>query len=141
MKRVGVPVYATSRKNKMSKNPNLSGNLFNGQPLKQNETSLSATIADYLDRAGIYHERINSGMARGPKGGWIHLARAGTPDRFLCLNGRFVALEVKVPGQQPTQEQCAIHERIRQSGGIVVVVESLNQVVALVKELKNLGEN
>ena len=62
-------------------------------------------------------------------------AAAGTPDLLCCIHGRFVALEVKVPGEQPTVLQEFALNNIRHAGGWAAVVSSPQQAVALIQEL------
>lgn len=100
------------------------------------ETTLSKQIADQLDQLGIWHLRLNSGRVK-VRGGWMHLCPEGTPDRVCLLEGRAVFIEVKVPGEQPTPEQIACHERIKQNGGIVLVIETAAQVWESLRNLLN----
>jgi hypothetical protein len=96
---------------------------------KKVEAGISKAIGEYLDAMRIYNVRVNSGMIPGPRGSWIHLAPAGTPDRFLCYKGRFITIEVKKPGEVPSEEQVAAHEAIRKSGGVVILAESVDDVI------------
>ena len=57
--------------------------------------------------------------------------RVGVPDELLCINGRFIALEIKRHGQHPTPLQQETLKRIRQAGGIAVVLTSVEQLDAL----------
>ena len=58
----------------------------------------------------------------------ISCNRAGTPDILACVRGRFVALEVKTPTGRlaPIQEHQLA--RIKEAGGVVAVVRSLDEV-------------
>ena len=51
----------------------------------------------------------------------------GTPDVFLCIAGRFVAIEVKRPGRKLTPEQQAKLSQIAASGAITAVVHSAEE--------------
>ncbi len=114
----------------MSKNRNLSGGLFaprKPQPLTVRETTLSAQIAAYLDARRIYNDRLNCGTARSPNGDWLHLCKAGTPDRLAIVRGFAVFIEVKMFGEKPTPEQVDRHVELRRAGSIVLIVDSFDR--------------
>jgi very-short-patch-repair endonuclease len=50
--------------------------------------------------------------------------RAGIPDYIGCDDGRFFAIEVKKPGEQPRKLQIVILDRIRAAGGVAGVARS-----------------
>lgn len=52
---------------------------------------------------------------------------AGIPDIIACVDGRFVALEVKQPGGKPTRLQEITLGKIREAGGIAAVVTSVQE--------------
>lgn len=54
---------------------------------------------------------------------------AGIPDIIGCIGGRFVALEVKVPGNKATRLQELVISRIRVAGGIAGVVTSVEEAM------------
>lgn len=62
-------------------------------------------------------------------------ARRGVPDR-LCLfpSGRMMFVELKAPGAKPTTLQQREHQRIRDLGQRVDVIDSKQQVLELIKE-------
>lgn len=60
---------------------------------------------------------------------------AGIPDIICCINGKFVAFEVKVPGNKPSALQSSTHQKIRKAGGIVAVVFCVDDVRSVVKEV------
>lgn len=62
-------------------------------------------------------------------------ASIGVSDIICCINGRFVALEVKAPGGKATPLQLDFIRRVREAGGIAGVVESTAQVALLLLEL------
>lgn len=57
--------------------------------------------------------------------------KRGTPDILACVNGRFVAIEVKRPGCKPTPLQLLTLERIRERGGLAIWADNLK----IIKEL------
>jgi Holliday junction resolvase len=48
--------------------------------------------------------------------------RAGIPDILACVNGRFVAIEVKAENGKPTELQKWNVEQIKSSGGIAMIL-------------------
>ncbi len=87
-------------------------------------------IIEYLTLRGWVVERMNSGMMPAKYGGktrYVHLHTAGTPDVQALRktpNGYTEALyvEVKRPGEKPTEVQLAQHERLREKAGARVIV-------------------
>jgi len=60
-----------------------------------------------------------------------------TVDYLLCVNGCFVAIEAKAPGEKPTDKQAAVLQEVRDAGGTTFVVrddESLAELAAWLKE-------
>lgn len=47
---------------------------------------------------------------------------AGTPDLLCCVNGRFIAIEAKVYGKEPTAIQRIQLNKIAAAGAITVVI-------------------
>lgn len=124
-------------------------------PLEPKEGNISKSIQDYLNRRGIYNDRINSGQLEvvttsqgknGPKEyrRWIRLAKKGTPDRFAIIppsmdrlkrGGQIVFIEVKMRGKKPSPEQLERHEELRRSGATVIIADSLDSFIAQFNEL------
>ena len=52
--------------------------------------------------------------------------RSGVPDIIVCVKGRFVAIECKAEGNKPTALQERELARIKQAGGVAVVVDETN---------------
>ena len=48
-------------------------------------------------------------------------AKSGSPDRLICLKGRFIALELKVDQGEPTKLQIIKLARINRAGGYGMV--------------------
>lgn len=54
---------------------------------------------------------------------------AGLPDIVGCYAGRFIAVESKMPGNEPTTVQRLVHAKIRRAGGTVVVAHSVSEAL------------
>ena len=82
------------------------------------EKRIENQIKQYLDSIGAWHIKTHGNM----------FSRAGTPDVLACVNGRFVAIEVKQPGGRVSPLQMAHIKLIRQSNGTAFVAYSLEDV-------------
>lgn len=93
------------------------------------EKTVETKIKDYLFEKGIYHFKVH-----GSK-----FMPAGVADIICCLNGSFLAIEVKRPGAKNEQsEQQKVHERnVKKSGGTYLLVDSLEEVVNYVESQTN----
>ena len=60
---------------------------------------------------------------------------AGLPDIILCLNGRFVAFEVKTPSGKLTKLQEITLQRINAANGKAYKVTSLEEVKEIIKDI------
>ena len=58
---------------------------------------------------------------------------AGIPDVIACVNGRFVAFEVKAPTGKATKLQEATINKILSAGGVAAVVRSVDEVRAVLE--------
>ena len=67
---------------------------------------------------------------------FVSIARRSVPDRIVTMpGGRIVFVEMKRHGKQPTEMQARDHQRRREMGFDVRVLDSKDGVDALVKEL------
>ena len=60
---------------------------------------------------------------------------AGIPDIICCIEGRFVGFEVKNEKGKPTKLQEATIRKIKASGGIAMVVRSVDEVKVVIADL------
>lgn len=89
------------------------------------EKRLQDSCIKYLKEKGIYY--VN-------KFGDGHSAK-GCPDLLTCINGRFVAFELKV-GDNDMQDDQKIHKiRIERSGGLHYSPYTLEEFIKIVEEL------
>lgn len=65
----------------------------------------------------------------------ISCNKNGTPDILACVRGRFVALEVKTDTGRTSAIQDFQLEQIASAGGISAVVRSLDEAVAVLKNI------
>ena len=62
-------------------------------------------------------------------------ATAGVPDILACIVGKFVAIEVKKPGQKPKPIQVAWINAINSAGGVAFWADNLEDVKRKLQEL------
>lgn len=74
---------------------------------------------------------------RGNKREFDYGLCVGSSDLIGCLAGRFIALEVKRPGERPTQQQVAFLNVVRFNGGFGAVVHSVDEARAAIKRARN----
>jgi hypothetical protein len=68
-------------------------------------------------------------------GGDNPFQEAGIPDILVCFQGRFLGLEVKLPGEEPSPVQRKVLSEIKAAGGIARVVTTVEEVAALLDKL------
>lgn len=85
------------------------------------EARIKTEIRKYLSSQGIFWSSVQNGFG----------AKPGDPDIIICLDGRFVAIEVKTPEGRQSDIQKQREKEIRDSGGAYFVVRSLDEVKML----------
>lgn len=100
------------------------------------EADIQRKIIALLKRRGAVVTRVNSGHMRDSDGRHIALAAAGTSDLICLYRSRYLALEIKRPGNKPTSKQQAFLEDVRREGGIAMVLTSVAEAEALLDAIK-----
>jgi hypothetical protein len=93
----------------------------------QPERKLVSKIQAYLEAQGARSFKIH---------GDDSYQEAGIPDLLVCWRGRFIGLEVKLPGNTPSPLQEKVLREISRAGGIAEVVTSVEQVRNLLAKLE-----
>lgn len=70
-------------------------------------------------------------------GGSVYMPR-GIPDIIGCFLGRFVAFEVKQPGEKPTPIQRLTIQLLKKAGAVVEIVYSVEDVRKIIERIKEL---
>lgn len=121
------------------------------------ETQLLAAIRDALLATGrclIF--RNNTGKLQDARGRWVTFGLGvGSPDLVGMLrscrralprcasaagelpcahHGRFIAVEVKLPGKHPEVAQACWHKAAREAGALVIVAHSVAEALAGLEE-------
>lgn len=90
-------------------------------------------IRKLLDEFGVYYAMpIGTGYGN-----------SGVPDFLCCYCGHFIAIEAKAPKGQTTALQESHLRRIKECGGIAMVVrdENMDELRSLLCRLKEIGES
>ncbi|MCX7880848.1 MAG: VRR-NUC domain-containing protein [Ignavibacteria bacterium] len=87
------------------------------------EQILQTKIIKYLHSIGAYVAKINLAT------------RSGVPDLLCCINGTFVAIEVKTKGHL-SELQSWNFRKIQQAGGFAMVAHSLQDVENMIQKLR-----
>lgn len=65
----------------------------------------------------------------------MSLSKSGLPDLWILKTGKLVLVEVKRPGERPTELQEHRHNELEQHGFRVIVASSVNHVDAVMSAL------
>lgn len=91
----------------------------------QPEARLGHKIKDAVEARGAFVFKVHgSGMMQ-----------AGLPDLIVCYKGRYIGLEVKMPGNSASKVQQLIHGRIHAAGGLAVVVYNVDEALSVLSEI------
>ena len=80
------------------------------------ESKIQKQILDYIN-----------GLENGLAWKFVKSNEKGTPDIVACINGKFVAIEVKQPGKVPTAIQYAQLARVEKASGYGIWLDSLSR--------------
>ena len=76
------------------------------------EKNFENKIKTYLKNNGCWHVKYFANR----------MTKSGVPDILACVNGYFVAIEVKADKGKPSELQYWNREKIREAGGISLIV-------------------
>lgn len=77
------------------------------------EKNFENKIKAYLDSIGVWHIKYWAGS---------QFTKSGVPDILACINGYFLAIEVKAQSGKPSELQLWNINKIRGAGGIAIVL-------------------
>lgn len=77
------------------------------------EKNFENKIKKYLEELGAWQIKYWAGS---------QFTKSGVPDLIVCLNGYFVAIEVKAQNGKPSELQLYNIDKIREAGGFAFVV-------------------
>lgn len=96
----------------------------------------------WFERNWLTIDRANSGARRftdkNGESGYIRGHKAGTPDLvgFFAPLGRYLGIEVKLPGKKQQESQIAFEADVIAKGGIYRLVHSLDELEVIFSEIK-----
>ena len=97
------------------------------------ETSIMRQIMVALSKKDCLVLRTNAGVYFDSTGNRVTIGFPGLSDLVGCTpDGRFFALEVKVPGQKPRENQLAFLEAIKKQGAIAGWCTSVEEALKIV---------
>jgi Holliday junction resolvase len=90
-----------------------------------NEQKIQKKIVNFLEAEGHYVVKV------------VQASKAGVPDILACVNGQFLAIEVKTPETKANVSALQEHNlaKITRSGGLSLVAWELAQVQKFVQKL------
>ncbi|MDH4179704.1 MAG: VRR-NUC domain-containing protein [Armatimonadota bacterium] len=89
------------------------------------EQETTRQILNYLERRQVFAWRNNTGRR-----GRVSYGLKGSADIIGILpGGRFLAIEVKVPGKKPSEEQMVFLQRVAEKGGLAIIAYSVDDVI------------
>lgn len=95
---------------------------------KQLEKDIQKDILDYLRYRGIFCWKQNNAGIRKPDGGYIPTGLRGVSDILGIFNGKFLAIEVKQPGNSLSTQQSDFLSMVNEKGGIGFVAYSIDDI-------------
>jgi len=94
------------------------------------EKDIQRQIIDYLELKGWLVIKINNVGIRKENGSYIPPREKGISDLICCdPYGRFIAIEVKKPGNTLSDYQAIFLDRVRSVKGRAIIAYSLDDVI------------
>lgn len=90
------------------------------------EQTIQDSIMNYISSIGGLPVKFNN---------FGIYAKAGVSDILACIKGRFVAIEVKRPGNKPSAVQLQFITAVNSIGGLAFWADNLQDVKDKLKEL------
>ena len=95
--------------------------------VKSYEADLKAKYRLYLEKEGCFWSNVTGG----------NYSKPGDPDTIACIDGYYLAIEAKTPGETPTEEQILRKMQIIASGGMHMYAYHLEDVKDAVRRIRN----
>lgn len=80
------------------------------------EQQIQKQIIQYLESIGAYTIKV------------VTANKSGVPDIQACLQGKWISIECKVPGEQPEPLQFHRLKQIKKAGGLATWATSVDQI-------------
>jgi hypothetical protein len=95
---------------------------------KQTETEITKECREYLRQNNIWHYKQWQGL------GSLH----GISDIIGIYKGKYLAIEVKRPGLDPTDKQQIFLERVYNEGGFAVCIHSWEELADFIESIEKM---
>lgn len=107
---------------------------------KPRETDLVKQCLDVLALRGVFAWRQNQGGMKATYKGKSRFLRFAGVDGISDIigvlpGGKMLTVECKMPGNKPSPEQKGFIEKVRQHGGIAVVVYDVQELIDVLCDL------
>lgn len=99
------------------------------------ETNISQQIRLALSAEGCIVWRNNVGKLEDKRGRWVTFGLCvGSSDIIgMMPDGRFLAIEVKAPGEKPRDNQYAFIAAVQKQGGVAGWATSVEEAISIVR--------
>ena len=97
--------------------------------VRESRTKVTYPRESDIEKHSVAAVKEDRGEVRKVK--WI--GRAGAPDRIIFIDNKIIFVELKAPGRKPTPAQKREHERLRNKGADVRVIDSFGGVTAFIE--------
>jgi hypothetical protein len=105
------------------------------------ETDIQKSILAYLSLFGFFWKARTTGLWDAKRKIFRTSMMKGVSDIVGVLRGgRFMSVEVKRPGHEPTPHQILFMQRVRAAGGIAIVASSVENVSHILQQLRGMKE-
>ena len=96
---------------------------------RDDESVLVKDILAYLKATGVFAWRCNTGLLMGAGGRPVRFGVPGMSDILgVTIDGRFLAIECKMPGRDATKKQMEFLEAVVDRGGVAMIAHSVDDV-------------
>lgn len=94
--------------------------------MSKSEVRLQKQVTDYLKENNIYYLNIHGGG----------YTAKGAPDLLICIDGQFVAFELKVGNNKMQPDQIIHKRRIERSSGQHFTPRTLDEAKEIIKKIR-----
>lgn len=99
---------------------------------KNPETLLQAKVLEALGKIpGLIFWRNSTGRGKALQGGIVQFGKIGSGDILGIVppHGKFLTIELKMPGEKERPEQITFRKEVVAAGGIAIVADSVQSVL------------
>jgi hypothetical protein len=104
----------------------------------EREIDLEKQIGELFLDNGVFCQKTPKLKTFGKRKMSGRLSLNGQPDLFIVHKGRYIAIEVKLPGCQQSPDQKEFEKRLRAAGANYYVVRSLADAVVILRVLERI---